>query len=82
MLPPLIFLVLYRFAFAERCSVHLTNLSLAALHGILPTMLGIGPVAEVLLVVIVPAASSVSGCFHYNIISTTLTRRDTAVGPG
>ena len=56
MLPPLIFLVLYRFAFAERCSVHLTNLSLAALHGILPTMLGIGPVAEVLLVVIVPAS--------------------------
>ena len=62
-LPPLIFLVLYRFPFAaprtwraERRSVHLTNLSLVALHGALAAMLGVGPVAVVLLAVIVPAS--------------------------
>ena len=62
-LPPLIFLVLYRFPFAaprtwraERRSVHLTNLSLVALHGALAAMLGVGPVAAVLLAVIVPAS--------------------------
>jgi fatty acid desaturase len=51
-LPPLIFLVLYRFPFAaprtwraERRSVHLTNLSLVALYGALTAMLGVGPVA-------------------------------------
>ena len=58
-LPPLIFLVLYRFPFAapctwraERRSVHLTNLSLVALHGTLAAMLGAGPVAAVLLAVL------------------------------
>ena len=62
-LPPLIFLVLYRFPFAaprtwrpQRRSVHLTNLSLVALHGSLAAILGVGPVAAVLLVVIVPAS--------------------------
>ncbi len=62
-LPPLIFLVLYRFPFAaprtwraQRRSVHLTNLSLVALHGSLAAMLGVGPVAAVLLAVIVPAS--------------------------
>jgi hypothetical protein len=45
-LPPLIFLMLYRFPFAaprgwraERRSVHLTNVSLVALHGTLAAML-------------------------------------------
>ena len=58
-----IFLVLYRFPFAaprtwraERRSVHLTNLSLVALHGALAAMLGVGPVVAVLLAVIVPAS--------------------------
>jgi len=59
-LPPVIFLVLYRFPFAaprnwraERHSVHLTNLSLIALHGALAATLGSGPVATVLLAVMV-----------------------------
>jgi acyl-lipid omega-6 desaturase (Delta-12 desaturase) len=63
-LPPLIFLVLYRFPFsaprtwrAERRSVHLTNLSLVALYAALAAMLGVGPVAAVLLAVIVPAST-------------------------
>jgi omega-6 fatty acid desaturase (delta-12 desaturase) len=62
-LPPIIFLVLYRFPFAapptwraERRSVHLTNVSLVALHGALAAMLGIGSVAAVLLAVMVPAS--------------------------
>ncbi len=62
-LPPIIFLVLYRFPFdaprawgAERRSVYLTNLSLLALHGGLAAMLGVGPVAAVLLAVMVPAS--------------------------
>jgi acyl-lipid omega-6 desaturase (Delta-12 desaturase) len=36
--------------------VHITNLSLVALHGGLATVLGIGPVAAVLLAVMVPAS--------------------------
>jgi omega-6 fatty acid desaturase (delta-12 desaturase) len=71
-LPPLIFLVLYRFPFAaprtwraERRSVHLTNLSLVALHGALAAMLGVGPVAAVLLAVIVPA--SVVGVWLFSL---------------
>jgi omega-6 fatty acid desaturase (delta-12 desaturase) len=36
--------------------VHLTNLSLVALHGTLAAMLGVGPMAAVLLAVIVPAS--------------------------
>ena len=63
MLPPVIFLVLYRFPFAaprswraERRSVHLTNLSLVALYGALAATLGSGPVATVLLAVMVPAS--------------------------
>ena len=72
MLPPLIFLVLYRFPFAaprtwraERRSVHLTNLSLVAHHGALAAMLGVGPVAAVLLAVIVPA--SVAGVWLFSL---------------
>jgi hypothetical protein len=49
-LPPVIFLVLYRFPFAaprnwraERRNVHLTNLSLVALYGALAATLGSGP---------------------------------------
>ena len=86
-LPPVIFLVLYRFPFAaprnwraERRSVHLTNLSLVALYGALAATLGSGPVATVLLAVMVPRASSVSGCCHYNITSTGPTGRDTRSG--
>jgi len=62
-LPPVIFLVLYRFPFAaprswraERRSVHLTNLSLVALYGAPAATLGSGPVATVLLAVMVPAS--------------------------
>ena len=89
MLPPLIFLVLYRFPFAaprtwraERRSVHLTNLSLVALHGALAAMLGVGPVAAVLLAVMVPASIVVSGCFHYSTISTGPLGATRAMGPG
>jgi omega-6 fatty acid desaturase (delta-12 desaturase) len=62
-LPPLIFLGLHRIPYdappkwrAERRSVHLTNLSLLALQGGLAAMLGFGPVAAVLLAVVVPAS--------------------------
>jgi omega-6 fatty acid desaturase (delta-12 desaturase) len=62
-LPPLIFLIAYRFPFSapptwrsERRSVHLTNLSLVALHGGLAVALGFGAVSAVLLAVIVPAS--------------------------
>ena len=62
-LPPLIFLGLHRFPYdappkwkAERRSVYLTNLALFALYGGLAAMLGFGPVALVLLAVVVPAS--------------------------
>jgi len=63
LLPPLIFLVLYRVPFdtpsawrSERRSVHLTNLSLFTLHGGLGLLLGLTPVLLVLLAVMVPAS--------------------------
>jgi omega-6 fatty acid desaturase (delta-12 desaturase) len=62
-LPPLIFLVLYRFPFdaphnwiTERRGVYLNNLSLVALHGGLAMTLGFGPMTAVLLAVMVPAS--------------------------
>ncbi|WP_372624478.1 fatty acid desaturase family protein [Falsiroseomonas sp.] len=63
LVPPFIFLVLYRLPFdtpaawrQERRSVHLTNLSLLTLYGGLGLLLGFGPVALVLLAVMVPAS--------------------------
>ena len=63
LLPPLIFLGLYRYPYdsprswrSERRSVHLTNLSLLVLHGGLAVMLGIIPVVAVLFAVVVPAS--------------------------
>lgn len=63
LLPPLIFLLLYRLPFdtpaawtRERRSVHLTNLSLVALYGTLGVVLGFGPVAAVQIPVIAIAA--------------------------
>jgi acyl-lipid omega-6 desaturase (Delta-12 desaturase) len=71
-LPPVIFLVLYRFPFsaprswrAERRSVHLTNISLVALHGALAAMLGVGPVVAVTLAVMVPA--SIVGAWLFSL---------------
>ena len=62
-LPPLIFLILYRFPFdaprswkAERRSAYLTSLSLVLLHGTLALLLGFGSMLAVLLAVIVPAS--------------------------
>jgi omega-6 fatty acid desaturase (delta-12 desaturase) len=63
LLPPVIFLILYRFPFdtptawqGERRSVQLTNLALLSLHGGLGLALGFGPTALVLLAVMVPAS--------------------------
>lgn len=63
LLPPLVFLLLYRLPFdtprawrAERRSVHLTNVSLLAFHGGLGLALGLGPAAAVLLATMVPAS--------------------------
>jgi acyl-lipid omega-6 desaturase (Delta-12 desaturase) len=71
-LPPMIFLVLYRFAFdtpagwwAERRGVHLTNLSLLILYGGLAALLGAGAVAAVFLAVVVPA--SIVGVWLFSI---------------
>ena len=71
-LPPLIFLVLYRFAFdapdnwwAERRGVHLTNLSLLLLYGGIAAWLGVGAMAAVFLAVIVPA--SIIGVWLFSI---------------
>ena len=62
-LPPLIFLGLHRLPYdappkwkAERRSVYLTNVALAALYGGLGLLLGFGPVAAVLLAIVVPAS--------------------------
>ena len=62
-LPPLIFLGLFRFAYdaprswrSERRGVYLTNLALVALHGGLAVMLGFLPVISALLVTVVPAS--------------------------
>jgi acyl-lipid omega-6 desaturase (Delta-12 desaturase) len=45
--------------------VHLTNLSLVALHGALAAILGVGPVVAVLLAVIVSA--SVVGVWLFSL---------------
>lgn len=70
LLPPLVFLVLYRFPFdtpsawhRERRDVHLTNLALAGCYGGLGALLGFGPVAAVLLAVMVPASVAGVGLF-------------------
>ncbi len=72
LLPPLVFLVVYRVPFdappawrRERRSVHLTNLSLAAVYGGLGALLGLVPVASVLLAVMVPA--SVAGVWLFSV---------------
>ena len=71
-LPPLIFLVLYRFSFdtpngwwAERRGVYLTNLALLLLYGGLAAALGFGAMAAVMLSVIVPA--SIVGVWLFSI---------------
>jgi omega-6 fatty acid desaturase (delta-12 desaturase) len=71
-IPPVIFLVLYRFAFdtpsgwwAERRGVYLTNLSLLVLYGGLGLLLGFGAVAAVFFAVIVPA--SIVGVWLFSI---------------
>ncbi|CAH2602990.1 Fatty acid desaturase [Rhodovastum atsumiense] len=63
LLPPFIFLVLYRVPFDtpaawrnERRSVHLTNLSLLLFYGGLGLLLGFAPVALVLFTVMIPAS--------------------------
>ena len=70
LLPPLVFLVLYRVPFdappawrRERRGVHLTNLALAVCYGGLGVLLGFGPVASVLLAVMVPASIAGVGLF-------------------
>jgi omega-6 fatty acid desaturase (delta-12 desaturase) len=72
LLPPFIFLVLYRLPFDtpaawqnERRSVHLTNLALFALYGSLGLILGFWPVALVLLAVMVPA--SIVGVWLFSV---------------
>jgi acyl-lipid omega-6 desaturase (Delta-12 desaturase) len=72
LLPPLVFLVLYRIPFdappawrRERRGVHLTNLALAAAYGGLGVLLGFGPVASVLLTVMVPA--SIAGVWLFSL---------------
>ena len=72
LLPPLVFLGLYRIPFdtppawrRERRGVHLTNLALLACYGGLALMLGIWPVALVLLTVMVPA--SIAGVWLFSV---------------
>jgi len=72
LLPPLIFLVLYRISFdapadwqRERRSVHLTNLALFGLYGGLCLLMGCWPVLMVLLSVMVPA--SVAGVWLFSV---------------
>jgi acyl-lipid omega-6 desaturase (Delta-12 desaturase) len=64
LLPPLVFIVLYRFPFDmpthwrwERIAVHLTNLALAALFCTLGLLVGFGRVAEVQLPIMVMAST-------------------------
>lgn len=71
-LPPIIFLFVYRVAFdtpatwwAERRSVQLTNLALIAVHGGLGLVLGLGPMVLVLFAVMVPA--SIAGVFLFSL---------------
>ena len=63
LLPPLIFLILYRIPFdtppdwpAERLSVHLTNLAILFVYGGLGVFVGFGPVAAVALAIMLPAS--------------------------
>lgn len=72
LLPPLVFLVIYRIPFdtpqgwrRERRGVHLTNLALAACYGGLCLLLGLEPVVLVLLAVMVPA--SIAGVWLFSV---------------
>jgi acyl-lipid omega-6 desaturase (Delta-12 desaturase) len=72
LLPPLVFLVLYRIPFdtpqgwrSERRGVHLTNLALGTFYGGLCALLGFGPVASVLLAIMIPA--SIAGVWLFSI---------------
>lgn len=72
LLPPLVFLVLYRIPFdapsawhRERRGVHLTNLGLAVVYGGLSSMLGFWLVVLVLLSVMVPA--SIAGVWLFSV---------------
>lgn len=72
LLPPIIFLVVYRVPFdtpatwrKERRSVHLTSGALLALHGGLGLALGFGPAMTVLLAVMVPA--SIAGVWLFSL---------------
>lgn len=72
LLPPFIFLALYRVSFdtpaswrQERRSVWATNFALLAVHGVLGLLLGFGPVALVVLAVMVPA--SVAGVWLFSL---------------
>lgn len=70
--PPLIFLFVYRVPFdtpaawvGERRSVQLTNLALLAVHGALGLALGFGPMLLVLLAVMIPA--SIAGVVLFSL---------------
>lgn len=72
LLPPLVFLLLYRIPFdspsawrRERRGVYVTNLMLAAFYGVEGMMLGFGPVALVLLAVMLPA--SIAGVWLFSV---------------
>ncbi|TCZ61111.1 fatty acid desaturase family protein [Roseicella aquatilis] len=70
--PPLVFLALYRLPYdaplgwgREHRSVHLTNLSLAALYGGLSMLLGVWPVTAGVVAVMVPA--SIAGVWLFSV---------------
>jgi omega-6 fatty acid desaturase (delta-12 desaturase) len=72
LLPPLVFLALYRVPFdtppgweRERRGVHLTNLALATVYGSLGLLVGFGQVALVILAVMVPA--SIAGVWLFSV---------------
>jgi omega-6 fatty acid desaturase (delta-12 desaturase) len=72
LLPPLVFLALYRIPFdtpaawqRERRGVHLTNLALAICYGGLGLLLGFGQVALVIVAVMVPA--SIAGVWLFSV---------------
>jgi omega-6 fatty acid desaturase (delta-12 desaturase) len=72
LLPPFIFLLLYRFPFdaprtwrAERRGVYLTDLILAVAYGGLALLLGVWPVTAVLLAVMLPA--SIVGVWLFSV---------------
>ena len=71
-IPPLVFLILYRFPFdapaswrRERASVHMTNLALLAVVATLATFLGLGRVIWVQLPVI--ALTSIAGAWLFTV---------------